>query len=105
MKIHLSKKINFDKENKIDINNIFNKAIRNENVFGVYNVNKHIYQPRINLHCILIESPVVEPPIKETIDVNELTIEQHLQIREYYEINRNTPSRTYRIYVDELIKL
>lgn len=105
MKIHLSKKINFDRENKIEINNIFNKAIRNENIFDIYNVDKHMRYPIIHLHCILIESPVVEPPIKETIDVNELTIEQHLQIREYYEINRNTPSRTYRIYVDELIKL
>lgn len=100
MKIHLSKKINFDRENKIKINNIFNKALGNENIFDIYNINKHMHYPIIHLHCMLVESPAYGP-IGDVID--NLIINQ--QLHGEYKINRNTPSRTYRIYVDELIKL
>lgn len=100
MKIHLSKKINFDRENKIKINNIFNKALRNENIFDIYNIDKHMRYPIIHLHCMLVESPEDEP-IGD--DIDNLIINQ--QLHDEYKINEFDTSHTYRISMDVLNKL
>lgn len=100
MKIHLSKKINFDRENKIKINNIFNKALRNENIFDIYNIDKHMRYPIIYLHCMLVESPEDEP-IGD--DIDNLIINQ--QLHDEYKINEFDTSHTHRISMDVLNKL
>lgn len=100
MKIHLSKKINFDRENKIKINNIFNKALRNENIFDVYDINKHVRYPIIHLHFMLVESPAYEP-IGD--DIDNLIINQ--QLHDEYKINEFDTGYTYRISMDMLNKL
>lgn len=100
MKIHLSKKINFNRENKIKINNIFNKALRNENIFDIYNIDKHTRYPMIHLHCMLVESPEDES-IGD--DIDNLIINQ--QLHDEYKINEFDTSHTCRISMDVLNKL
>lgn len=102
MKIRLSRKIDFNKFNKIQINNIFNKAMTNENVFDTYDVNKYNH-PSTTLHCMLIESPV---NVVTGIDINDSIIDQYLE--SYDEYRKNQVGRSGRVYtlnIDTLKKM